>query len=575
MGNSGGPAQARRRARRAAARTIETAKTTRRLAARQALVASGDAPARPDLLSTFEMTQGSPALNHFYASAIAAGFTEMSSDRWPCEIDALEGGVNLSFRDGDRDHVYRMPDGTLAHLSIAYGMLRCAVAGSTPDAVEALCFSIRDAYPASYLVASDDTRVPITFWSDSAFGPVARLRKVESASWEAITGNYSAAVRDQLGSLMSWTEPSADGQLLLWQGPPGTGKTWGLRALASEWSQWAEFHYITDPDAFFVTNPSYMIDVLLSDSYMAIEQETGDVYDETDAGGKWRVLILEDTGELLSANAKEQYGQGLSRLLNVVDGMIGQGLRVLALVTTNDELGDLHPAVARPGRCASQIAFGPLSADEASTWLGEPASEGGTVAELYARSRGGEEAFADESPSEDANEKTGEGAGDDDSGGAANTGTCSCGDAASAHMGEMNDGACSIGTCDCKAFEAAATTASGGLRSTTPTVDFTTTIPSSGTFDYDVSTAVMTFVSPDGAEFKMSGNSGSGGTVVNFDLVEAPFAGATNPGDAGRASGAGDSAARAPAPGRASRRHGRRRHRDRRPRERGRRSRGI
>jgi primosomal protein N' len=137
---------------------------------------------------------------------------------------------------------------------------------------------------------------------------------------------------------MSWTEPSADGQLLLWQGPPGTGKTWGLRALASEWSQWAEFHYITDPDAFFVTNPSYMIDVLLSDSYMAIEQETGDVYDETDAGGKWRVLILEDTGELLSANAKEQYGQGLSRLLNVVDGMIGQGLRVLALVTTNDEL---------------------------------------------------------------------------------------------------------------------------------------------------------------------------------------------------------------------------------------------
>ena len=66
-----------------------------------------------------------------------------------------------------------------------------------------------------------------------------------------------------------------------------------------------------------------MLDVLLDD-------------DDDDSG--WRLLILEDTGELLALDARYQTGQGLSRLLNVVDGLIGQGLRVVVLVTTNEPL---------------------------------------------------------------------------------------------------------------------------------------------------------------------------------------------------------------------------------------------
>src|SRR5438046_8444628 len=84
----------------------------------------------------------------------------------------------------------------------------------------------------------------------------------------------------------------------------------------------------------------------------------------------WRLLVLEDTGELLTPDAKSIIGQGLSRFLNVVDGLIGQGLRVLVLVTTNEELRRLHPAVARPGRCAANIEFTALPADEAAAWLG-------------------------------------------------------------------------------------------------------------------------------------------------------------------------------------------------------------
>ena len=112
-----------------------------------------------------------------------------------------------------------------------------------------------------------------------------------------------------------------------------------------------------------------------------------------DRAPHWRLLVLEDTGELLRPDAKSIIGQGLSRFLNVVDGLIGQGLRVLVLVTTNERIETLHPAVARPGRCAANIEFDPLSEDEATAWLerhGVAANAGAPriLASLYAALEG-------------------------------------------------------------------------------------------------------------------------------------------------------------------------------------------
>ena len=103
--------------------------------------------------------------------------------------------------------------------------------------------------------------------------------------------------------------------------------------------------------------------------------------------------MLEDTGELLTPDAKSIIGQGLSRFLNVVDGLIGQGLRVLVLVTTNEEIRTLHPAVARPGRCAANVSFEPLGAEEAAAWLTAHGADGGPsgsriLASLYAQVEG-------------------------------------------------------------------------------------------------------------------------------------------------------------------------------------------
>lgn len=366
----------------------------RRLSVRDSLIASGVASA--PLLPTYDMLHGSAAERYFYEQALERGLEVYDRDFWPTEA-AFEWKTDLPpvVLEGS-SAVYELPGGTLVYISVGGGWAGLHVASDDQGKVVAAMAAFRAAYPASYAVTDGDGRVPVTFWADGRFGPSSRLRRIDASPWEPISSNYTAAVSGELAELMGWQSgPERDGQLLVWLGEPGTGKTWALRALVSEWAPWAEFHYITDPDAFFVDNPSYMVDVLLADSYEAIDPGSGDLVTE-DRGGKWRILILEDTGELLSAGAKEKYGQGLSRLLNVVDGMIGQGLRVLALVTTNDQLSDFHAAVTRPGRCASLLTFGPFTDEEAQAWTGNPEAVGGTLAELYAQRGTGAEAFTAE-----------------------------------------------------------------------------------------------------------------------------------------------------------------------------------
>lgn len=367
-----------------------------------ALVASGGAP----LVSMYDLTRGSLCDRLFQFQTLEAGYVEMTAASWPSEAEELAPieGAQLLFRKGG-NAVYRLKDGSFAHVSVGHGWASIELSGPTYEGVYGALAAFQSLYPATYLAARDD-RVPITFWTNTSLGPSRRLRMIDSAPWSAVEENYPTETRGQVAALMEGFEPGKSGQLILWQGPPGTGKTWALRALASQWLPWAEFHYITDPDTFFVDEPSYMIDVLLAETYDVMDVG-GEVYQETPEDGKWRVLILEDTGELLSANAKEKYGQGLSRLLNVVDGMIGQGLRVLCLVTTNDELGELNAAVKRPGRCAAQIVFPAFPADEASAWLGEEVGEAMTVAEMYERRGDGLPlalAADDDEPNDDGDE---------------------------------------------------------------------------------------------------------------------------------------------------------------------------
>ena len=76
---------------------------------------------------------------------------------------------------------------------------------------------------------------------------------------------------------------------------------------------------------------------------------------------RWRLLMLEDCDELISGEAKASAGQSLSRLLNLTDGLLGQGRNALIAITTNEDLASLHPAVVRPGSLPGEHRGGPVA----------------------------------------------------------------------------------------------------------------------------------------------------------------------------------------------------------------------
>lgn len=339
------------------------------------------------LTTTWELELEDVTRARFAQLVMERALEHVTSDSWDTERMTLEGLFDYALTS-QRDHVERdavldlgtvIGDDCLVYLLLERGHAYVDVAARSVDAFASAKAWLRKRYPVFAPEESESQQVSMTFWWLSGDGERAS-RTIDVPTWTEIAANYPNRVAHALEQVMSASYRPERGQLFLWQGQPGTGKTYALRALAWQWRKWCRFHYITDPEQFFGGDTDYMMSVLLAGAY-----------DDEDT---WRLLILEDTGELLAADAKERTGQGLSRLLNVVDGLIGQGLRVMVLVTTNETLGRLHPAVSRPGRCAELVGFEAFSEAEARDWLERHGSDavarGGTLASLYAWAAGAE-----------------------------------------------------------------------------------------------------------------------------------------------------------------------------------------
>jgi hypothetical protein len=250
---------------------------------------------------------------------------------------------------------------------------------ATPDELGALEGTVRALVPADPTDALD----AIVVWRrKAATGAAIHTNKlVELPQWSVIGRNYPQPMRRQLDTVMQLTPPVNNGRLLLWHGLPGTGKTNAALALLTSWRDWCDGHLVTDPERLF-EDSSYLLELLLTEGEATpVASLTG----STPPQRRWKLIIAEDTEEFLRSDARARAGAALSRVLNVTDGVLARGSRVLVLLTTNEERGRLHPAITRPGRCLSVVEFNAFDPTEAGHWLAQdaPTTDPMTLAELY------------------------------------------------------------------------------------------------------------------------------------------------------------------------------------------------
>jgi hypothetical protein len=209
---------------------------------------------------------------------------------------------------------------------------------------------------------TDDTKVPaeFCFWTGREVRTVDKI--IDCPRWSEIQQNYVKKTAERIDDLLVMEEPDLTGRVMLWRGKPGTGKTYAIRSLMQKWRNY-KTTVVIDPEELF-SNSAYLYNILMSGN----DRKPLAVNDEEETIGN--LIVMEDMPDLLLKESRHDKSHAVARLLNLTDGIIGQGLRCIFLFTTNEEdLGGFDPAFMRPGRCLGMVDFEPFDEEGAATWL--------------------------------------------------------------------------------------------------------------------------------------------------------------------------------------------------------------
>jgi hypothetical protein len=190
---------------------------------------------------------------------------------------------------------------------------------------------------------------------------------VRCPSLEEIGGNYPADTWREVRDLASDPAPVELGRLIIWHGPPGTGKTYALRSLLHTWQERYDILVVTDPERF-AREPSYYHNAF-GNNANTDPNATAPSDELKRLISRPKLFVMEDAADLILTESRTRHYDKIGKLLNVTDGIFGQGRQDMFLLTFNEEVADIDPAFLRPGRCRSHVSFPPLSAKEANAWL--------------------------------------------------------------------------------------------------------------------------------------------------------------------------------------------------------------
>lgn len=216
-----------------------------------------------------------------------------------------------------------------------------------------------------HLKNEEENGVWLDFSMINDTGKLSLIRQfIKCPIWQEIDNNYQADTRNSIETIMSMQQPWEHGRLIIWHGSPGTGKTYAIRSTMMAWRNKYNFVVITDPEKF-AASPDYYFK-LAGDT--AEEQPICNGLKQL-APSKRTLFILEDSADLIMPESRAAHYDKVGKLLNITDGLFGQGREDMFLITFNEKVDRIDPAFIRPGRCVANIEFSKFSQNEAKQWL--------------------------------------------------------------------------------------------------------------------------------------------------------------------------------------------------------------
>ena len=165
--------------------------------------------------------------------------------------------------------------------------------------------------------------------------------EIKKVIFEDIKENYNNDLPND--KIIDFLRKKDESGLVILNGTPGTGKTTYIRSL---------IYTLKDIDFVFID---------INDFYKICDnkQYLGNLKDS--------ILIIEDCEALIKDRNTSQFSQNISDLLQITDGLLGDGLNIKIICTFNTNVTNIDKALLRKGRIKLLYEFKELTEDKAKS----------------------------------------------------------------------------------------------------------------------------------------------------------------------------------------------------------------
>jgi len=198
-------------------------------------------------------------------------------------------------------------------------------------------------------------------------GPYLHFNEIPDKYHISIEENYNDDFQEE-NKLIVESLKEGGTSLCLFHGDPGCGKTHYIRYLIAELcKQKKKVIYFPNEHIHFLSDPSFLH--FFKDH-------------------KKSIIVIEDAEEILTSRELSLSNRGISNLLNLTDGLMGDFLELKFVCTFNTAIDKIDKALLRKGRITTNYKFEKLNVDKSNKLLEKlgkeyKTKEAMTLAEIY------------------------------------------------------------------------------------------------------------------------------------------------------------------------------------------------